>query len=46
MVKAFTAYTQEVDDKEAAVAEILGKIDLKKLGKKSVGIVTCYSEFI
>jgi len=46
MVKAFTAYTQEVDDKEAAAAEILGKIDLAKLGKKSVGIITCYSEFI
>ncbi|MCL2688690.1 MAG: FIST C-terminal domain-containing protein [Chitinispirillia bacterium] len=46
MIKAFTAYTEEVDDKEAAVAEILGKIDLTKLGKKSVGIITCYSEFI
>jgi len=46
MIKAFTAYTQEVDDRDVAVAEILGRIDLTKLGKNSVGIVTCYSEFI
>jgi len=46
MIKAFTAYTQEIDDKTVAAAEILNKIDLSKLGKKSVGIITCYSEFI
>lgn len=46
MIKAFTAYTREIDDEDVAVAEILGKIDFTMLGKNSVGILTCYPEYI
>lgn len=46
MVRAFTAYTNEIDDEEIAVSEILEQIDITKLGKNSVGILTCYYEFI
>ncbi|MDR3073558.1 MAG: hypothetical protein LBV01_02385, partial [Deltaproteobacteria bacterium] len=47
MLKVFTASTAEIDDPDAAVAEILEQLDLKKgLLANSVGIVTCYYEFI
>lgn len=46
MIKAFTAYTREIDDEDIAIAEIMEKIDLSKLGKSSIGILTCYSEYI
>lgn len=45
MLKAFTAYTQEIDDVEAAVEEVLGQLELDKLLPNSLGILTCYSEF-
>lgn len=46
MIKAFTAYTQEIDEVEDAVAEILEQLDLSQLGKSTVGLLTCYAEFI
>jgi hypothetical protein len=42
----YTAATEELDDAESAVKELLEKIDLSRLKKNSVGIVTCYSEFL
>ncbi|MDR1124418.1 MAG: FIST C-terminal domain-containing protein [Elusimicrobiota bacterium] len=47
MIKTLSAYTLEIDDCEKAVSEILSQLDLgKNLLKNSVGIVSCYSEFI
>ena len=49
MIKSFTAYTHEVDDKGAAVSEILERLELEgknKLLKNTVGIVSCYAEYI
>jgi len=47
MVKTLTAHTLELDDEKAAVAEILEQLDLKnRLQKNSVGIMTCYLEFM
>lgn len=46
MVKAFTAFTQEIDDVDIAVSEIMEQLDLSRLEKSSVGILTCYAEFI
>jgi len=46
MVKMMTAYTEEVDEVEDGVAELLGQIDLGALKKNSVGIVTCHFDFI
>jgi hypothetical protein len=42
-----TAYTKELDDVEAAVADILGQLDLERnLLSNSVGITSFYSEFL
>jgi hypothetical protein len=46
MIKLLTAYTTEVDDIDDALAEILEQIDLSALSKHSVGIISCYYEFI
>jgi hypothetical protein len=47
MIKTLTAYTLEIDDCDKAVSEILSQLELdKNLLKNSVGIVSCYSEFI
>jgi len=46
MIKSFTAYTQEIDDVEFAVSEILEQLDLSRLCKNSIGLLSCYSEFI
>ncbi len=46
MMKVYTAYTREIDEVDLAVSEILEKIPLDKLLKNSLGILTCYSEFI
>ena len=47
MLKFLTASTAEVDDPEAAVAEILEQLDLANgLLTRSIGIITCYKEFI
>lgn len=47
MVKMLTAQTLEIDDVEFAVDELLSQLQLDtNLKKNSVGLVTCYSEFI
>jgi hypothetical protein len=47
MLKMLNAYTREIDDPDAAVAELLRQLDLKNgLLKNSVGIVACHYEFI
>jgi hypothetical protein len=47
MIKLLNACTTEIDDPEAAVAGLLGQIDLEGgLLKNSVGLVACYYEFV
>ena len=47
MLKMLTAFTLEIDDVDLAIEEIKAQIDFEKeLMKCSVGLVTCYSEFI
>jgi hypothetical protein len=45
MIHLLTAYTEEVDDLDDGIAEILGQINLGSLKKNSVGLVTCHSDF-
>jgi hypothetical protein len=45
MIKMMTAYTEEVDEAEDGIAEILGQLDLGALKKNSVGLVTCHIDF-
>jgi len=45
MIHLLTAYTEEVDDVDDGIAEILGQINLGSLKKNSVGLVTCHSDF-
>jgi hypothetical protein len=46
MIKSITAVTREIDDAQAAVAEITGMLNLEKnLKKHSLGIVSCFSDF-
>jgi len=43
----FSAFTEEIDDVDAAIDEILSQLDLEQnLLKNSVGILHCYHEFI
>lgn len=46
MIKTITAYTAEVDDVEAAVEEIQGQLGEGALLKNSVGIISCYADFV
>jgi hypothetical protein len=46
MIKTTTAFTFEVDDPDVAAAEILEQVDVKGLYKNSLGILTCYTDFI
>ena len=46
MVKMMTAYTEEIDETEEGIAELMGQIDLGALGGNSVGIVTCHFDFV
>ena len=47
MIKMFSAFTEEIDDVDAAVSEVLKQLDLEhSLKKNSVGILHCYHEFI
>lgn len=46
MMKTMTAFTFEIDDPDAAAAEILEQIDITRLHKNSLGILTCYTDFI
>jgi hypothetical protein len=46
MIKMYTAYTEEIDEPEAAAAEIVERLSLDgKLLKNSIGILHCYKEF-
>jgi hypothetical protein len=46
MIKALTAVTEEIDDVEAAVAELLQQLDMEhNLRRYSVGLVHCYNDF-
>ncbi|MDR3309941.1 MAG: FIST C-terminal domain-containing protein [Oscillospiraceae bacterium] len=47
MIKTVTARTDEIDDVETAVAEILSQLDPENsLLSNSVGILSCYPEFL
>jgi len=47
MIRSFTAYTEEIDDASAAVAEILAQLGLEgRLLAHSLGIIQCYNAFI
>jgi len=46
MIKMMTAFTEEVDEVEDGLAEILGQIDLGGLKKNSVGLITCHYDFV
>lgn len=45
MIQMITAYTEEVDEVEIGLAEIMGQINTGSLKKYSVGIVTCHADF-
>jgi hypothetical protein len=46
MIKVFTAFTEEADDADFAVSEIMEQLDLDGLLAESVGIVHCHIDFI
>jgi hypothetical protein len=47
MIKAYTAYTGEIDDVEAAVAEITEQLGyLSRMRKNTVGLLAGYSDFV
>jgi hypothetical protein len=47
MIKALRAYTSNLEDTDAAVAEILEQLNLEKeLLENSIGILTCYSDYV
>ncbi|MDR2447923.1 MAG: FIST C-terminal domain-containing protein [Treponema sp.] len=46
MMKTMTAFTFEIDDPDAAAAEILEQIDTTELREHSLGVLTCYTDFI
>ncbi|GHU67262.1 hypothetical protein FACS189447_09290 [Spirochaetia bacterium] len=46
MVRLINAFTTEIDEAEDALKELVEQIDLKTLGKHSVGIISCHYDFI
>jgi len=47
MIKMFSAFTEEIDDINAAVSEVLEQLNLEhSIMKNSVGILHCYHEYI
>jgi hypothetical protein len=47
MVNMITAHTEEIDDIDAATAELLSQIEAKgPLKKHSMGLVSCFTDFI
>jgi hypothetical protein len=47
MIRAFSACVTEIDDAELAVKQIIERLDYKgKLLKNTVGIMSCFAEFI
>ncbi|MDR1312748.1 MAG: FIST C-terminal domain-containing protein [Deltaproteobacteria bacterium] len=45
MIKTMTAFTDEIDDVEYAVDELLGQLELDELKANSLGIITCSRDF-
>ncbi|MCL1835988.1 MAG: FIST C-terminal domain-containing protein [Treponema sp.] len=45
MIQMMTAYTEEVDEVEDGIAEILEQLDLGALKKHSIGLITCHYDF-
>ncbi|GHV86023.1 hypothetical protein AGMMS50230_16310 [Spirochaetia bacterium] len=46
MIRTLSACTAEIDDVEAAVAEINGQLGTDKLLAHSIGMVSCFADFI
>jgi hypothetical protein len=47
MIKMLTAFTEEVDDVDAAVSALLEQLDLDNTAlEHSLGIIHCYSDFV
>jgi hypothetical protein len=46
MIKMLTAFTEEVDDVEFAMSEILEQVNLDGLSANSAGIVNCHTDFV
>jgi hypothetical protein len=47
MIKIFTAFTEEIDDVDLAVSELLGQLDPDhNCLTNSLGIIHCYSDFV
>ena len=46
MIQTFVAFTEEIDDVESAVAEVLSQFDVTALKRNTVGILACHYEFI
>ncbi|MDR1193381.1 MAG: FIST C-terminal domain-containing protein [Peptococcaceae bacterium] len=47
MIKMRTAFTEEIDDVDIAVSDILSQLDLNSpLPRNVIGIVHCYNEFL
>jgi hypothetical protein len=47
MIKMLTAFTEEIDDVDAAAAELQGQLDLDhRCLTHSLGIIHCYSDFV
>jgi hypothetical protein len=47
MIKTLTAFTEEIDDVDAAVSDLLGQLDLdRRRLANSLGIIHCYSDFV
>ncbi|MDL2228723.1 FIST C-terminal domain-containing protein [Treponema sp. OttesenSCG-928-L16] len=47
MFRSFSAYTNEVDDVDRAVSEILEQLDLDgKLLKNTIGILSCFTDYL
>ncbi|MDR2096329.1 MAG: FIST C-terminal domain-containing protein [Treponema sp.] len=47
MIKVLTAFTEEIDEVDGALAELLEQLDLDhRLLANSLGIIHCYSDFI
>jgi hypothetical protein len=46
MLNVINAWTEEIDEIDDAVEELLGQINVPSLKKNSVGLIGCYYEFI
>jgi hypothetical protein len=46
MVKIITAQTDEADDAASAVADILSQFENREFKKNTVGIVSCFADFV